>query len=514
MGGNRSMRKTTLAVLLVAICLAFSLPAISAESQKTPVPGGILRIVSPTGPAVIGYYKEMGPADLAAAFPAVEALMDYTSRRELKPWLAEKVDINEKDLTITFHIRKGVKFHDGTDLNADCVAYNFNYLKELKRLQCGDKVKAVEIVGPYTVRLRLTEYNNMLIHGLGWVFMWSKQALSTQSPDWLRANPVGTGPFRLVEWKRDSHIKWTRNKDYWQKGKPYLDGIEIRYIPDSVTTSQMMQKKEADMWMGAPLRDQTDLEKKGFVRNYGYAGLPTMIYLNTTNPDKPTGKLKVREAIEYAIDKAAMAKALGFGYATPLKMTSPEGEWGYDPTYQGRSYDPAKTKQLLAEAGYASGCKLKIMGLGDASKDALTAIKSFMDQAGFEVDIDIADPGRFFGSFWGKGFEDMALLFTGLDPTYLVTFQRWFSHDPATNVVSFKRSPELIALSKESLKYNKEADQKSVTKKLVRMMADEANVIPLYYVPAAYLTQPYVHSNYYKEGFIRWRTADDWMEKH
>ena len=108
----------------------------------------------------------------------------------------------------------------------------------------------------------------------------------------------------------------------------------------------------------------------------------------------------------------------------------------------------------------------------------------------------------------------MLLGFTGLDPSYLVTFQRWFSHDPATNIVSFKRSPELIALSRESITYTKEADQMAVTKKLVRLLADEADVIPLYNIPAAYMTRPYVHSNYLKEGLIRWRTFDDWMEKH
>ncbi len=505
------MKRLALVALIVfasAVGLVFD--SFAQEPQR----GGIFKIVTPTGPAVLGYYKEMGPGDLTAAFPAIEALMDYTSRREIKPWLAESVDINEKNPSITFHLRKGVKFHDGTELNADVVAFNFKYLKDLKRLQYGEKVKSIDILGPYTVRLQLTEYNNMLVHGLGWVFMWSKQALTTKSVDWLRANPVGTGPFKLVEWKRDSHIKWERFKDYWQKGKPYLDGIEIRYIPDPVTASAMMQTKQADAWIGAPLKDQADLEKKGFVRNSGYAGLPNVIFLNTTDPNKPTGKLKVREAIDYALDKGAMAKALGFGYAKPMKMVSPEGEWGFDPAYPGRPYNPVKAKQLLTEAGYPNGLKIKIMTL-ETGKDLATAIKSYMDQAGFNVDIDIADAGRFFGSWFGPaGFEDMLLGFTGLDPTYLVTFQRWYSHDPATNITSFKRSPELIALSKESIISSKEEVQKAETKKLVRMLADEADVIPLDYVPAAYLTQTYVHCNYYKEGLIRWRTADDWIAKH
>ena len=233
--------------------------------------------------------------------------------------------------------------------------------RSVKRLQYGDKVKSIEVVDPYTVRLHLTEYNNMLIHGLGWVFMWSKPALTTKSPDWLRANPVGTGPFKLAEWRRDDHIKWERNKDYWQKGRPYLDGIEIRYVPDPVTASEMMQTKQADMWTNAPVKDQADLEKKGFVRNFGYAGLPPTIFFNTTDPNKPTGKLKVREAIEYALDKAAMAKALGFGYAVTPEDDGARRRVGIRPGYKGRTYDPQKAKQLLSEAGYPNGLKLKLM---------------------------------------------------------------------------------------------------------------------------------------------------------
>jgi peptide/nickel transport system substrate-binding protein len=422
------------------------------------------------------------------------------------------VDINEKNPMITFHLRRGIKFHDGSDFNADAVAYNLKWLKDVKKLQYGDKVKSIEVVDPYTVRLHLTEYNNMLIHGLGFVFMWSKTALTTKSVDWLRANPVGTGPFKLVEWKRDDHIKWERNKDYWQKDRPYLDGIEIHYIPDPVTASQMLLTKQVDMWINPPVKDQAELEKKGFVRNFGYAGRIQTIFLNTTDPGRPTGKLKVREAIEYALDKPAMAKALGFGYATPQKMTAPEGEWGFDPAYKGRTYDPQKARQLLSDAGYPNGLKLKLMVMSD-NRDLATAIKSYMDQAGFNVDIDVADPGRLYGSLWGTGFDDMLLLFSGLDSTYLVTFQRWFGHDPLTNITSFKRSPELLALSRESITYTKEADQKAVTTRLVRMLADEADFIPLYNLTASYMTQPYVHSTYLKEGLIQWRTFDDWMEK-
>jgi len=504
-------------LLLIAFIISVSTVGIVLNSfaQQQPQYGGIMKIVAPSGPRSF-YFPEGGPQDLAAAFPAAEALMDYTSRRELKPFLAQSVDIDEKNLTITFHLRKGIKFHDGSELNAEQVAWSFNFAKEVKRLQYGSKLKSVEILDDYTVRLHLTEYNNQIIHSFGWQFMWSKKAYTTKDKDWLRVNPIGTGPFKLVEWKRDSHIKWEKNKDYWQKGRPYLDGIEVRYVPDAVTASAMLQAKEVDMWFGLPVKDQADLEKKGYKRRYGYAGLPALIYPNTTDPNRPTGKQKVREAIEYALDKQAMAKALGFGYYSPLKMTAPEGEWGYDPNYPGRPYNPAKAKQLLAEAGYADGLKLKLLAMVGIAGGQPTAeaIKAYLGDVGITADVDMADPGRFFGSAWATGWDDLLLFFTGLDPNYLVTFQRWFSHDPATNLISFKRSPELIALSKESITYSKEADQMAITKKLIRQIADEACVIPLWNAPAAYMTQPYVHCTYYDEGLIRWRTFDDWMEKH
>jgi peptide/nickel transport system substrate-binding protein len=505
--------KKFLVIFLIVIFSTIGL-ALNSYAQPKPQHGGILKIVQASGGRTF-YFPEGGPQDLTAAFPAVEALMDYTSRRELKPFLAESVDIDPKKLTITFLLRKGIKFHDGSELDAEQVFWHFNFAKEVKRLQYGDKLKSVEILGKYAVRLHLTEYNNQLIHSFGWQFMYSKKAFTTKDKDWLRANIVGTGPFKLVEWKRDSHIKWERNKDYWQKDRPYLDGLEIRFVPDPVTASAMFQAKEVDMWTQVPVRDQRDLENKGYIRRKGYAALPALIYCNTTDPNKPIGKVKVREAIEYALDKAAMAKALGFGYYTPLKMTAPDGEWGYDPNYPGRPYDPAKAKQLLAEAGYPDGLKLKLMAMNiPPGPDQAQAMKRYLDEAGFNIDVDLADPGRFFSSVWGTGWEDMVIFFTGLDPNYLVTFQRWFSHDPATNLVSFKRSPELIAMSKESITYGKEADQMAITKKLVRQIADEDCIIPLWNAPVAYMVQPYVHCNYLDEGLIRWRTFDDWMEKH
>ena len=471
--------------------------------------GGILRVLG--GEAmVLGYPPEMGPNEIGAAFPAVESLMESTQDRKLAPFLAESVNIDPDNLMITFRLRKNIRFHDGTEFNADAVAYNIQWLGETGKLQYWDNVKSVEIIDAYTVRLHLIAYNNMMIYSLCLVKIFSKQALTTQSVNWLRGHPVGTGPFKLAEWKRGSHYRWEKNSDYWQKGKPYLDAIEIRFINDDMTAAMMMKNKEADVWLRIPADKVLDLEKSGMIKNQWFANMTIFILPNTKDANRPTSKLKVRQAIEYALDKKAIAQALGRGLYKPNKLAAPEGEWGYDPTYSERSYDPAKARLLLKEAGYTTPLKLKLTGM---VPDMVTSIKTSMDQAGFDIEIDLADPGRYFSCLFVSGWPDIIVSFAGPDNNFLVTFQRWFGHEPATNLAGFKRSPQLLALSQEAISFTDEADQIAVTKKLVRMLADEADIVPVFAMPASYIVQPYVHCSFMREP-VRWRTYDDWMDKH
>jgi peptide/nickel transport system substrate-binding protein len=324
---------------------------------------------------------------------------------------------------------------------------------------------------------------------------------------------VGTGPFKLVEYKRDNYTKWVRNENYWQKGKPYLDGITVRYIPDAVTASAMMQAKEADMWYSAPVRDVANLEKQGFLsQRYG---MPRMIFFNTKDPESKFQNKKVREAVEYGLDKGAMAKALGFGYYTPLTQVAPPGHWGYDPQLRGRTYDPVKAKQLLKEAGYPNGIKVKVLAMtAPPSPDEVQAIKRYLDEVGITIDPDLADTGRFFSSFWLKGWQDMALSNSSLSANYLTTFHRFFGPDPMANMASFKRPPELIALAEKSLTLTNQNDQKEITKQLVKMMFDEALAVPLYLVPTSIVHQPWVHVNWLKIQLVTRYTGEEWIDKH
>ena len=502
-------------LLLISLIVVFSVSLFAFDSfaQMKPKYGGVLRVVTAAGPRSF-YTPEGGPTDLSASFPGTEATQQYVGR-VLEPELCESVVLDPDALTMTFKVKKGIKFHDGSEMNADVLIWNINFRKGKGRLQDAHRLKSIEKIDDYTVVLHLTEYTNMLMPNLGWAFMSSKLQYTSHDVDYLRSHFIGTGPFKMVEWKRDAYMKWERNENYWRKGRPYLDGVEFRYVPDPVTAAAMLQAGEVDMWQNVTPKFQAELEKKGFLRNSGYGALPTMIYFNTTDPKKPTGNAKVRQAIEYAINKEAISKALGFGFFTPLKMTAPEGEWGYDPDYKGRPYNPEMARKLLAEAGYPKGLKIELlafMTIGGGAA-AAEAIKAYLADVGIDCKADLADPGRYWGSVFGSGWKDMVLCFTGLDPNYLDTIMRWFSHEPATNLASFKRSPEFTALCKEALVARDDATKKLMAKKIVRQLADECSVLPLWNSPAADMIAPYVHTTYREDGFINWRIYDDWLDK-
>jgi peptide/nickel transport system substrate-binding protein len=408
-------------------------------------------------------------------------------------------------------------------MKADDVILDLQLMKDAGRLQFADKLKSIEKLDNYTVKLNYTEYNNMYMWSWGWTAIHSKTAWDKSSggdlakgKEWARANVVGTGPFMLKEFKRDTHLIWMKNPNYWRKGRPYLDGIEVRYIPDPVTASAMMQAKQADYWMQSPTKDQKDLESKGFIRVSSWPGMPWSIWPNTADPNSKWNDKRLRLAIEYALDRPALAKALGFGYYKPLTMLAPEGEWGYDPNYPARNYDPAKAKQLLAEAGYPNGLKAKLLVSNNpVDVNAGTAIKQYLDEAGFQIDADVADPGRFYGTVWGyKPAPDLSFMWSGRDLNYLVTYLAWFSSDPFTNLSYLGHTPEQEALDKEAKKIPDVAGQKAMIKKIIKYMTDEARIIPVFDAPAASIVAPYIHTTQFSQGFVRWQTEEVWMEKH
>jgi ABC-type transport system substrate-binding protein len=309
-------------------------------------------------------------------------------------------------------------------------------------------------------------------------------------------------------------MTWVKNEDYWREGKPYLDGIEIKIIPNEVTAKAMMLNSEADMWLSPPVKDQAELEEKGFVRQYHPLGSPTVIYFDlNTNPDSKFQDLKVREAVEYALDRPAIADALGMGYYTPLLSLNGPGGWGYDPDYEGRPYNPEKATELLEEAGYPNGLKVSML-VSTTNNELAPILKGYLDAVGMETELDIADAGRLDTSVWIEGWTDMCLYISGADPDPLMAILVMFGPHPMNMPKGFLRTPELLAMGAQSLKQYNEAGKIDYTKKLVQQIADEVALVPLYLSQNAYMIQPYVHTTYLSQMSVCRYFENEWMDPH
>ncbi len=511
-----TVKPTTSAPAATTTSIKPTTSAPAATTTAGPAYGGTLRIIYNAAPAVLGGSVEQGPFDLFVLLGGVEKLMDYNDKQELAPWLAESVDQDDNAKTITIKLHPGIKCHDGSDFDAEAVVWNYKNQVERKRIGYLDQWVDIEAVDKTTAVIHYTgAYNNQLISA--WIWSppmyskgaWDKAVNETgDASEWARNNFSGTGPFKLKEYQRDVKLVLERFDDYWGP-KPYLDTVEWIFIPETVTASAMMEGGEADIWIGGPVPDQIHLEELGLVRQMGLGNIPCIYPNNVIDKYKDS---RILNAMEYALNKPAIAKALGQGQYTAMKMLSPEGRAGYDAAYVGHPYDVAKAKQLLTDAGFPDGIKVTLTALL-GQEDTATSIKQYWDAAGIETTIDMADPGRFYGGLYGAGWEDLLLTLYG-EGDMLGNFQNNLGDQPLTKMAaaSYAIPEELLALSQEARTKTTKAEQDAIMVTITEWMADHDFVIPLWLVPGSFVRQPWLHCDYLKQGSFTFYFSHYWME--
>lgn len=497
-----------------------TVPVTTTPAPGGPVYGGTLRIIYNAAPAVLGGSVEQGPFDLFVLLGGVEKLMDYNDKQELAPWLAESVVQNDTAKTITIKLHPGIKCHDGSDFDADAVIWNYNNQIAFKRIGYIDQWVSITAVDKVTAVIQYKgDFNNQLIPA--WIWSppmyskgaWEKAATATGgATEWARNNFSGTGPFKLKEYQRDVKLVLVRNDDYWGP-KPYLDEVDWIFIPESVTASAMMQAGEADMWLGGPVNDYSYLQSLGLARQVGLGTIPS-IYPNTVAEGSKWKDSRLLNALEYALDKPAIAKALGQGQYTALKMLSPAGRAGYDASYVGHPYDVAKAKQLLSDAGFPTGFNIKLTALV-GQEDTCTALKQYWDAVGLITDIDIADPGRFYGGLYGMGWDDLLLTGYG-EGDMLGNFQNNLGDQPLTHMAAsaYAIPPELLALSQQARTFPDKAGQDAIMVTITKWIADHDFIVPLWLVPGSFVRQQWLHSDYLLQGSFTFYFGRYWMETH
>jgi len=508
-------KKASLPVVKQATAALPDLPASDAPPPANAVRGGTLRMVMPYFVKNLGYPPEMAPSDSILTLPVVERLVDWDEKGNLIPWLARSWEGDPVKKTVIYHLRKGVRFHDGTPFNAESARWNLQFQKDMGRLTDGEYVKSIEVVDEYTVKITCTDYTSQLILNYGWGSVYSPTAFQKNGgKEWARFNAVGTGPFKQAEFKRDTVVRYERNKDYWRKGYPLLDAIEIRWIPDPITASMLMEKGDADAWMDVPnMKNVVDLEQKGFKVNWGPGMLWALLPANAKDPKSPYANKKVREALEYAIDRPAIAKTIGFGKWEPLTQIVPSASPAYNEGYNPRPYDPEKAKKLLAEAGYPNGFDTKLLAF-EVNRDQAVAIQNYLGAVGIRVSIDLADMGRYFGALFGpEGWTDLVMSASGINPDATDLFVHFGPHPMTYRWGYIAKTPEFLDLCNKALKTYEPTALRKVLQQAVKQAGEDAMVIPLWRAAQAGVMQPAVHTDFPKIHSVTWWSHQDWMEK-
>jgi peptide/nickel transport system substrate-binding protein len=387
-----------------------SAPASSAPASTTtgsasqPQSGGTLIWVRNTGIPTIGASPDMPTQTqtFLLVAPVLENLVLTDEQGQIVPWLADSVDTAPDGKAITFKLKKGIKFQDGTDFNAAAVKYN---LEAVYKAKCSgsailDNVASYDVVDDYTLQLSLKQYDARLLLGLaqtGIGAMASPTALAkpTTPENAGKDHCIGTGPFLFDGWSKDQYIKFKKWDGYREKGKPYLDAIEFRNNPTVATSLISFKAKEVNMVENIDPSDYNSLKAAG----YAVAIPESLAFVfsvvpDSANADSPFAKLQVRQALEYALDKAGMAKGIGLGTQNPaVQLGTPKDPW-YIKDYPSRDYDLAKAKKLLADAGYPNGFTYPLISDVRMRQDQTVAIQSYLKEAGMNLTMDVADVAR------------------------------------------------------------------------------------------------------------------------
>jgi len=336
-----------------------------------------------------------------------EYLVDLDENMHIKPGLAESWEVKNNGTVWIFHLRKGIKFQDGTPFNAEAVKANFDRLltQNLRRSSLFKPfIKEVKVLDDYTVEFVLKKpfgaFLYHLAHGAA-AIMSPKSFQNGNSP---KKNPIGTGPYMLEEWVPGDRIVLKANPNYWNKAKaPHFKKVIFKIVPDDQTRMRLLQSGDVDVALRIPPQYVKELNKtKGIV----VLVRPTnrVIFIGMNNLVPPLNNVLVRQALNYAVDKEAIVKNVLFGLGEPADspiapLTHGHCKVGPYP------YDPKKAKELLAKAGWkdrdgdgvledANGKELSLTlwtprGRYVGDYDMAQAVQQYLQNIGIKVKLQV-----------------------------------------------------------------------------------------------------------------------------
>ena len=518
---------STLATALALVAFTFPIASASAQEPK-PQMGGELVLTGQLDKTMFpGRNTDAGGMDVY--LNSCENLVEMTADRVIHPMLAKSWTTSADQKTVTFQLNEGIQFHDGTPFNAEAAAFVFNEALAKKFLYVSllEGLEKVTADSEYQLSFHLTTPSAALIPNLAYRTMciFSPTAYKQKGEEGLGSNIIGTGPFIQTEYTKGEYALFKRNDKYWQKGKPYLDSIRMLFVPDVSTRVAMLESGEVDRAFGIPDFDVHRLSTEDTLK---VTTIPSLqqYYVVINNLRKPLDNPKVRQALNYAVDKAGIVKSVFAGTGASLSQapTLTQGVFGFaDMREPGKdtifAYDLDKAKALLKEAGFedrngdkyvedAEGAPLSLKlwtrKSGKGEYQIAQLVQTFLDKLGIKVELTVLESATFSASLSlgpKDAKYDLALLAWTIptaDPDepmmYMTHTKAW---KPAGANRMFFSNPETDRLAELA---HAEGDEPKRKEYVRQWMAELLKQAPVIYLPTANLTEAvrsYVHGGQY-----------------
>jgi peptide/nickel transport system substrate-binding protein len=422
-----------------------------------------------------------------------DSLLEWDKDLNIKPALAESWETPD-DKTWIFHLRKGVKFHDGSELTADAVKYSFDLQKAPPAPGSVNtyypKIASIDLPDKYTVKLNMTASDPTVAGYLAWaryspivpVGMYDKVNPLTQG--------IGTGPFKLVEYVQNDHVTYQRNDDFWKPGLPYLDELTLKVMPDEQARVAALRSGAIDGATFSADAARTLKNDSTLTTLYGLYAAHREMQMTLKDSSKPWNDKRVRQAISAAINRQDIIdKVYGGDAAFSAEIPPGYGDWPIpEAELKGKYFvqDVEKAKKLMADAGFSNGFSVELQAIAappdytqiaEVLKEQLSAIKIDVKVVPLEIGTFAKNNGD--GTFeWhqtGRGMRgDVSNYVAEFHPS-TTTFKNWFGEG--------WKPDELVKLIDQGLASPDPAKRKPLYRQMQEMLIDES--------PHITIAQPY-----------------------
>ena len=452
----------------VLFCLlSHPLSSDRAWGQERPRYGGTFIVGSGGDPVTLNLATDFSTIDTLAVSSVYNMLVKSDADLNPQPDLAESWKVSDDGLTYTFQLVKNAMWHDGKPFTSADV--KFTFAEVLKKYHPRgsvvlNSVESIETPDPHTVVFKLKQPFDPLMKFIGnEAFIIPKHLY--ENTDILKnpynLKPIGTGPFVFKEWKKGSHIALERNPSYFKKGKPYLDKIIIKVVPDASSRMIAFEAKEIDYlyYVMLPSSEVSRFKNRpGFVvSSKGHEDGPSILLMTLNLRKAPFNNLKVRQAIAHAVDTQYIEEKADYGLGKPaIGPIASVTTWAFNPRITRYEFNPKKAEQLLDEAGYRKGpdgIRFKASLTADRGNfiaaKATEIARDFLGKVGIQVELKLVDRATMVDAVYVRWDFDMQIHGFGTGP------------DPAIGVARLYVSSNIkpVAFANASGYSNKEVDE-------------------------------------------------------